>query len=210
MQADPLPKEGLLIIGTGLLARWAAQIAETCGDLVYGFAPTRLQKEKEWESLSILPPITRARIWKLIQKGEAGYVVALTDPVARERMAHAVFARTRRVARGCIHPSFFLAASAEIGGGAIVFPYVVVGISARIGGYVVIESHTAIGAGTVIEDFVNVGSGCQIGESCYIASYSWIGRGAVIEAGIRVGKGAQILPGAVVRENVGAGEIYGS
>jgi len=205
----PHPEEGVLIIGTGTLARWAAQLLETAGRLVYGFAPTREHPEKEQDGLSILPPITQARMWKLIRDHKMDYVVALTDPVLRERMAQTLFEKTQRPAIPILHDSVFLAPTAEIGGGSILLPYVVVGISARVGGYVLIESHTYIGAGTTIEDFVNIGSGCQIGENCVIASYSYIGRGAVLMEGVKIGKGAQVLPGAVVQESVKPGEVYG-
>ncbi len=207
--SEPLPKNGILVIGTGTLARWAAQLLEAEGALVYGFAPTREHPESEQDNLSILPPITRARMWKLIRNQEADYVIALTDPAARERMATQLFEKVQRPARSIIHPSTFLAPTAELGGGAIIFPFVVIGISAKVGGYVLVESHTYIGAGTQIEDFVNIGSGCQIGENCFISSYSWIGRGAILQEGIRIGKGAHIRPGAVVRENIKPGEIYG-
>lgn len=208
--ANELTKGGILVIGTGVLARWTAQLLEMEGALVYGFTPTKESSDKELDGLSVLPPITRARIWKLLKSAQADYVVALTDPVARERMANAIFERTERVARGCIHSSFFLPPTAQVGGGVIVFPYVVAGVGSHIGGYVVIESHTYIGAGSRIEDFVNIGSGCQIGEQCVIESYAWIGRGAVIEAGVKIGKGAQVLPGSVVRETVRPGEVYES
>ncbi|MEN3041522.1 MAG: hypothetical protein ABDH66_08310 [Bacteroidia bacterium] len=209
-QADRIPKNGILIVGTGLLARWAAQLLETEGELVYGFAPTKEHPENEQDGFSILPPITRARIWKLIRAGEADYVIALTDPVARERMANELFERVNRPARSCIHRTAFVPSDLQIGGGAIILPYVVFGISAQIGGYVTIESHTYVGAETRIDDFVNIGSGCHIGEYCEIESYTWIGRGAILEAGVKIGKGAHILPGAVVRESVKAGTVYGS
>lgn len=208
-EVDKIPKNGILVIGTGLLARWAAQLLEMEGELVYGFTPTTEMAQKEIDALSVLPPITRARMWKLIRAGEADYVIALTDPIARERMAIQLFERVERAARSCIHSSVFVPPTAQIGGGLIALPYVVIGISAQIGGYVVVESHTYIGADTRIHDFVNIGSGCQIGEQCEIESYAWIGRGSVIEAGVKVGKGAQILPGSVVRESVKAGDIYG-
>lgn len=206
---EELPKNGILVVGTGTLARWAAQLLEAAGELVYGFAPTREHPEKEQDTLSILPPITRARMWKLIKQHQADYVIALVDPVARERMATALFEKTQRVARPVIHDSVYVAPTAKLGGGVLLFPHVVIGISCDIGGYVLIESLTAVGAGTKIEDFVNIGSGCQIGENCEIASYAWIGRGSVIYEGVRIGKGAQIRPGSIVRDHVKPGEIYG-
>ncbi|MCX8111600.1 MAG: hypothetical protein N3E49_00160 [Bacteroidia bacterium] len=210
MEADKLTQNGVLIIGTGPLARWAAQILEMEGKLVYGFAPTRELQQKEQDTLSILPPITRARIWKLLRSEEADYLIALTDPVARERMANQLFERVGRSARNCIHSSVIVPPTTQLGGGIIALPYVVFGVSAQIGGYVAIESHTYIGADTHIHDFVNIGSGCQIGEGCEIECYVWIGRGSLIDAGTKIGKGAQILPGSVVRQNIRPGEIYGS
>ncbi|MCS6790034.1 MAG: hypothetical protein NZ580_03550 [Bacteroidia bacterium] len=210
MSEKPLPKEGILIIGTGTLARWAAQIAEASGMLVYGFTPTRQHPQKEQEDISILPPITQARIYGLIRRGKAGYILGLTDPVMRERMAHQLFEKTEHVAYSCIHPNVFISPHAEIGGGAIIFPYVVIAFRAKVGGYVVLESHSSVGAGALIEDFVNIGSGCHIGEECRISSYVRIGRGSVLYAGVKVGKGAEILPGSVVREDVRPGEVYSS
>ncbi|MCS7297870.1 MAG: hypothetical protein RMK19_01350 [Bacteroidia bacterium] len=200
--------QGVIVIGTGLLARWVAQLLEVEGELVYGFSPPRTQPKKEQDMLGILPPITKAHIWKLLKSGEADYIIALTDPVARERMAIQLFERVKRPPRNCIHKSVFLSPTAQLGGGLILFPYVAIGLSAQIGGHVVVESHTSIGAETHIHDFVNIGSGCHIGEQCVIESYVWIGRGAVIEAGVKIGKGAQILPGTTVRTPVRPGAIY--
>jgi len=149
---NPHPEEGVLIIGTDTLARWAAQLLEKAGRLVYGFVPTRKHPEKEQDWLSILPPITQARMWKLIRDHKVDYVVALTNPVLRERMAQALFERTQRPAIPIVHDSVFLAPTAEVGAGSILLPYVVVGISARVGGYVAIESHTYIGAGNIMID----------------------------------------------------------
>ncbi|MCS7189443.1 MAG: hypothetical protein RMJ66_05590 [Bacteroidia bacterium] len=206
---EAMDKRGILIVGTDTLARWSAQLLEGAGELVYGFAPTKEHPQTEQDSLSILPPITRARIWRIIRKAEADFVLALTDPVKRERMALSLFEKTKRVARSVIHSSVYIPSTARIGAGTILFPYVVIGISCEIGGYVVIESHTVVGANTQIEDFVNIGSGCQIGENCFIGSYSWIGRGAVLCEGVRIGRGARVGPGSTVRENVRAGETYG-
>ncbi len=209
MSKEEITPGGTLVIGTSTLAIWVADFIESQGGLVYGFAPTKEQREKVSEDLPILPPITRARMWKLIAHREADYVVALVEPVQRERMATQLFERVQWPARSIFHPSVYKARTAEIAGGAILFPHVVIGPQVKVGGYVVIEANTAIGVGTEIEDFVNIGSGCQIGESCKIESYAVVGRGAILTPGVCIGKGAQVLAGSVVLDHVAAGQTVG-
>ncbi len=209
MSREAITPGGTLIIGTSTLAIWAAEFVESQGGFVYGFAPTREKEEKEAEDLPILEPITRARMWKLIARREADYVIALVDPVARDRMATQLFERVKWPARTLLPDSVYKARTAEVAGGVIAFPHVVLGPQVKVGGYVVIEANTVIGPGTEISDFVNIGSGCQIGESCRIESYAIIGRGAILTPGVRIGKGAQVLAGSVVLDHVAPGQTVG-
>jgi sugar O-acyltransferase (sialic acid O-acetyltransferase NeuD family) len=209
MSKEEIQPGGILIIGTSTLAIWVADLIESEGGLVYGFAPPKAQEEKESEGLPILPPITQARMWKLIARREADYVIALVEPEQRERMATQLFERVQWPARTVVHPSVYKARTAEVAGGAILFPSVVLGPQVKVGGYVVIEANSSIGPGTEIADFVNIGSGCQIGESCRIESYAIIGRGAILTPGVRIGKGAQVLAGSVVLDHVAPGQTVG-
>ncbi len=209
MKKEDIKPGGTLIIGTSTLAVWVSDFIESEGGFVYGFAPTKEQKEKEVEDLPILEPITRARMWKILARREADYVIALVEPEARERMAAQLFERVQWPARTIVHSSAYKARTAEVAGGVILFPYVVLGPQVRVGGYVVIEANTTIGPGTEIADFVNIGSGCQIGESCKIENYAVIGRGAILTPGVRIGKGAQVLAGSLVLDHVAPGQTVG-
>ncbi len=205
--ADPIQPAGVLVVGTGTLALWAAELLEASGAFVYGFAPTKALEVRAQDELPVLPPITKARIWKLIARREADYVIALGEPVQRERMAHQLFERVQWPARSVIHPMTFVAKTATIGGGSFLFPFVTVGPHAQIGGYVVLEAQVTVGPNAQIADFVNVGSGAQIGENCKIDSYALIGRGAILLPNVQIGKGAQVLPGSVVSDSIAPGQI---
>lgn len=207
--AEPIQPAGVLIVGTGTLAIWAAELLEASGIFVYGFTPTQASEARAQDDLPILPPITRARIWKLIARREADYVIALGDPTKRAKMAHQLFERAKWPARNAIHPMTFIAKTASISGGSFLLPFVAIGPHAQIGGYVVLEAGATIGPNVQIADFVNVGSGAQIGENCKIDSYALIGRGAVLLPNVHIGKGAQVLPGSVVSESVAPGQTVG-
>ncbi len=200
---------GTLIIGTSTLAIWAADLIEQSGGFVYGFTPTKEQEAREAEGLPILPPITQARIWKIIARRQADYVIALSSPVQRERMANQLFERVQWPARSLAHSSVYKARTAEVQAGVILMPGVILAPAVQVGGYTVIEANTAIGPGSRIANFVNIGSGCQIGESCEIAPYAVIGRGVILTPGVRIGKEAQVLAGSVVLDHVASGQTVG-
>mgnify|MGYP001134832991 FL=1 len=209
MSSDAIKPGGTLIIGTATLAIWVADLIEHEGGFVYGFAPTKEMEPRESEELPILPPITRARMWKIIARREADYVIALVEPEQRERMAMQLFERVKWPARTVAHASVYKARTAEVAGGAILFPHVVLGPRVKVGGYVVIEANATLGLGTEVDDFVNIGSGALISESCTIESYAIIGRGAVLTPGVRIGKGARVLAGSVVLDHVAPGQTVG-
>lgn len=209
MNQDEIKPGGTLIIGTSTLAIWVADLIAHEGGFVYGFTPTKEKEARESEELPILPPITQARMWKIIARREADYVIALAEPEQRERMATQLFERVKWPARPVVHASVYKARTADVAGGAILFPHVVLGPQVKVGGYVVIEANATLGPGTEVADFVNIGSGALISEGCTIENYAIIGRGAILTPGVRIGKGAQVLAGSVVLDHVGPGQTVG-
>jgi acetyltransferase-like isoleucine patch superfamily enzyme len=96
----------------------------------------------------------------------------------------------------------------ELGGGATVDPWVVLGYpvssapgaTLRIGIDAVIRSHTVIYAGSVIGDAFQTGHGVLVRESNEIGDHVSIGSHSVVEHHVRIGDGVRIHTGAFIPE----------
>jgi UDP-3-O-[3-hydroxymyristoyl] glucosamine N-acyltransferase len=80
-----------------------------------------------------------------------------------------------------VHPTAVVAATARLGEGVSLAPFVVIEDGAEIG------AGTSIGPGTVIGRNVVVGEGCRIGPQVSL-SHCLIGAGTVLHAGVRIGQ----------------------
>ncbi len=84
-------------------------------------------------------------------------------------------------APGTIHPTAIVAASARLGDGVSLAPYVVIEDGAEIG------AGTSVGPGTVIGRNVVVGEACRIGPQVSL-THCLIGAGTVLHAGVKIGQ----------------------
>jgi len=94
-----------------------------------------------------------------------------------------------------IAPSAFVARTAVIGAGCVIYPNCFVGHNARLGDRVFVLSSSTINHDNVLEDhvsvcshvslagYVHVESGCYLGQACTVRQYLRIGRDSLIGMG---------------------------
>lgn len=100
------------------------------------------------------------------------------------------------------HPTAFIATTATMGDGSMVFAQAAVSAEARIGRCCIINTRASVDHESVLEDGVSVGPGAIITGLVHVGSCADIYSGAVILPRLRIGEGAVVGAGAVVRTNV--------
>lgn len=108
-----------------------------------------------------------------------------------------------------LSPTALLYPGVELGDGAIVDPWVVLGYPAsdnpegaslRIGPRAIIRSHTVIYAGSVIGDGFRTGHGALVRENTEIGDNVSVGSHSVVEHHVQLGDGVRIHTGAFIPE----------
>lgn len=136
--------------------------------------------------------------------------VAVADPHHREtlwdRTQHAGVRRPNFVSRRAA-----VAPNADLGVGALVFPFVVVSDRAGFGPGAVLNTHASVGHDVRLGSFCTVGSHAALCGGVRLGNHVTVHTSAVLLPGVRVGDGATVGAGAVVLRDVPAGAtVFGS
>ncbi len=99
----------------------------------------------------------------------------------------------------------YIASSAEIGPGCVLYGSATVSVNCRIGAGVLLNDSVCLGHDVVIGDYTSIMSGTGISGCCTIGSEVEIGGHAFIIPGKKVGDRAHIAAGSIVFSNVKAG-----
>ena len=106
-----------------------------------------------------------------------------------------------------VHPTAFVAASAEMAPGCQVLARAVVGVEARLGEQTIINTAASVDHECVLGSGVHVAPGATICGTVTIGDFVLVGAGAVILPNLRIGQRAIIGAGAVVTKDVDPGAI---
>ena len=104
-----------------------------------------------------------------------------------------------------IHPLARVSASAQVGAGSLLYPFVFVGPDVRIGRHVTALSHAAVNHDTAIGDFAILASHVALGGNVTIGSSCYLGMRSTVREGRSVGAGTMVAMGAVVTADVAHG-----
>jgi sugar O-acyltransferase (sialic acid O-acetyltransferase NeuD family) len=132
--------------------------------------------------------------------GEAGpgvFVVAIADPLTRQRMARQAEARGLAPA-SVIHPKAVISAGAVLGAGCVVLANAFLSTGTTLGAHVHVNYNATIGHDTVLGDFVTVLPGANIAGAVTLAPQVTIGSNACVLQGLHIGTAATVGAGAVV------------
>ena len=101
-----------------------------------------------------------------------------------------------------VAPSAFIASSAVVGRGTIIYPNCFVGASARLGDGVFMLSGSVINHDCAIDDDVIITSGVTLAGGVKIKSGAYLGQACAVRQNLTVGEKSFIGMGAVVTKDV--------
>ena len=101
-----------------------------------------------------------------------------------------------------VDPSTFVAPTASLGPGCVVYPHGFIGHNARLGKRVFCLSGCCINHDDVLEDGVVVTSGVTLAGGVHVEANCYLGQACTVRQYLRIGCGSLIGMGAVVVANV--------
>jgi UDP-perosamine 4-acetyltransferase len=138
---------------------------------------------------------------------DAHLFVAIGDPAARRRVFDRI-ARAGRTPATFVHPAAYVAPTATIGNGAIVYPNTTVHGGAKLGAGVVVNSNVSVGHECDIGAFCSLNPGVALGGRMTMAPGTYVGIGATILDQIDICADVVIGAGATVTASIGQPGTY--
>jgi len=206
------PRE-LLIVGTGGLAKEAAQLARQCDpDATHWDKIHYVAESKEMVGAVLPYGVVRYIDADLeCRSGECDVVIAIGYPRPRRHVSQRLARNPALAFPNLIHPSVFidskfvslgrgnmiatgavLTCDVTLGDFNLVNWNVTIGHDARLGSCNVLNPSSNLSGNTVVGDACLLGTGCQILEQLSVASDCTIGAGAVVTRSISVPGGTYV------------------
>ncbi len=191
----------LVIIGAGDHARVVLEGFEARGRHVAGFVEVagRADAARVVAGRPLLGTLDHHAWIDAHHVGE--FIVALGDNRARAEAFERCLAMGLR-AESMIHPAATLLNGARIGPGSQVCAGAVVGLDARVGANVIINTLASIDHDDDLGDHAFVAPGAHLAGRVTVGSGGRIGIGAAVREGIGIGAWATVAAGAVVIRDV--------
>ena len=126
------------------------------------------------------------------EAGPGEFVVAIADPVARQRLAVALTAAGLTPGR-LVHPRAVISAGASLAPGCVVLANAFVSTAAVLGAHVHVNYLASVGHDAVLHDFVTVLPGANIAGGVRLGPGATIGSNACVLPGLVAGVPARPL-----------------
>lgn len=144
-----------------------------------------------------------------VRRGVARFVLGVGS-AGSTRVRRLVYQRA--IATGArplevVHPTAFVAPSAQLGAGVQLAPRAVVHTGAALGAGVLINTAAIVEHDCRVGDFAHVATGGVLAGGVVVGAGVHVGAGAVVRQGITLGERAVVGAGAVVVRNVPAGAV---
>lgn len=191
----------LIILGTGPHAREMADIVEQIN-----------RAEPTWSLLGFLIPDSQDGL-----VGEKLNGLPVLDTFAAvDRFPNASlvpeyncgfpgFPRERMIS--LVAPGAFVASTARMGKGCVIYPNCFVGHDAKLGDRVFVLSGSIINHDDCLEDDVTLGSNASLAGFVHVEAGSYLGQACTIRQELRIGRGSLIGMGSVVIADVPPGSV---
>jgi sugar O-acyltransferase (sialic acid O-acetyltransferase NeuD family) len=196
----------IVIIGAGGVGRFILHAINEINNIsnkwnVIGFVDDNFDKI---EKLVNGIPVLGSTAW-LEKRCEVSVVIALSDPVVKNNIVNKLNNYGCKHFPVIIHPKSWVAKNVSLGEGCIIYPGVAINVNSEIGRFVMINMNCAIGHDVYIADYSFIAPNVGIGGNTRIAESCNIGLGTSIIQHINIGGKAVVGAGAVVVEDVQAG-----
>jgi UDP-perosamine 4-acetyltransferase len=136
--------------------------------------------------------------------GARGGVVAIADPMARERFSELLLDASVDLPT-IVHPRAFVAPSASLGRGVFVGPMAGVGAGAQVDDFALVQSASYVGHNSRVERAASLGGMVMLGGRTRIGPRASLGLSVVVIPDRTVGHDAVVGAGAVVIRDVEPG-----
>jgi sugar O-acyltransferase (sialic acid O-acetyltransferase NeuD family) len=139
-------------------------------------------------------------------RSEELLAVGLGEPRPRAELAAELLARGARLAT-VIHPTAWVAPTAQLGEGVVIAPFAFVGPGAQIDDLTVLNTHASVGHDSVVgrccvlSPYAAIGGWARLEAEAYLATH------AVVTPRKTVGTGSSVSAGSVVFRDVPAGSL---
>lgn len=138
------------------------------------------------------------------------YVIAIADVNVRERISLEFLSRGAQFIN-LIHPTAFVANTANVGKGVIVAMYSTISANVKIGDFVIMNAHAQIGHDVVVDDYCMIGPRCSVLGYVALNSKVTLGGGVLLHPHTVIGENATVGIGSVVIGKVKAGTtVFGN
>lgn len=106
-----------------------------------------------------------------------------------------------------VHPSAYIAATAELGGGVIICPLAFVGPFAKLEDNVAVNVHAAIGHDAVLQHSAVISPAAAVNGYARCGVASFVGAGAILYPGVSLGDYSKLSAGSVLARSAGDGHL---
>ena len=107
-----------------------------------------------------------------------------------------------------VHPAASLSRSSTVGPGTVALAGVVATAEVTIGAHVGLMPQVVLTHDDVLADFVTLGSGARLAGAVSVGAGAYLGAGCLVREGQTVGEWALVGMGAVVVDDVPAGQVW--
>lgn len=191
--------EKIVLVGAGGHAKVVIALAHALGHAVVALVDR--DPEKLGRLVSGVPVVGSAA--EVADAHGCGFVLSIGDN--RTRAEFAAVMKVRFVS--LVHPWAWVAPSAEIGPGAVVFAGCVVQPDARVGAHAIVNTGATIDHDCTLGSFVHVAPGAHLAGQVRVGEGAFLGVGCAVKNGVEVGAWATLGAGAVAVHDVSEGVV---
>jgi sugar O-acyltransferase (sialic acid O-acetyltransferase NeuD family) len=198
------PTERVVIIGAGGHGQEVADIVrhqshDGAARIPLGFIVDReyLTPEINYE----LPVLGDWSWFENVDRGQISVICAVGDPVLRKRWVQRAMSLGLRFTK-VISPSAFVAPTAVLGEGVMIFPFSMISTNVAVGNHSIINTGSNISHDGSIDDFVTIGPGVHIAGNVSIGEGCYLGIGANVIEQVSIGSWTTVGAGAAVIHNL--------
>jgi UDP-perosamine 4-acetyltransferase len=200
-----MKRERIVIVGAGGHAREVMEILLSCQRVGEDVEPIGFVDDGSSvsETLNGLPVLGNLEWLEGIDRANLGVICAVGTPSVCFTLAERVRTSGFRVANA-IAPTAWIATSAKVGEGVMIFPNVVVNANAVIGDHVSLNVGSSVSHDSRVGPFCSVGPGARLAGNVILGARCFVGMGANVVHGVSIGDGCVIGAGSVVLQDLPA------
>lgn len=187
-------EDKVLVIGAGGHAKEVICTVKACGRGVLAVD----DDPEKWGS-----DVLGVNVSAIDERRGNSAIIAIGNNARRKERATGLHFRWETI----VHPAAWVAPSAKVGRGSVVFAGAVVQPDVVIGDHVIVNSGATISHDCVIGDFAHIASGAHLAGGVQVGEGAFIGIGSSVIQRVRIGSWTTVGAGAAVIENLPDGVV---